>query len=57
MLLLASYASTYFCITLPLKVWNSTRNEARLEEKERLLCRRGWKRWPARSIRIFCSTR
>jgi two-component system LytT family sensor kinase len=37
MLLLASYASTYFCITLPLKVWNSTRNEARLEEKERLL--------------------
>ena len=36
-LLLAAYASTYFCITLPLKVWNNTRNEAKLEEKERLL--------------------
>ncbi len=35
--MLAAYASTYFCITLPLKVWNSTRNEAHLEEKERLL--------------------
>ena len=37
LLMLAGYASTYFCVTLPLKVWNSTRNEARLEEKERLL--------------------
>jgi len=31
------YISTYFCITLPLKVWNSTRNEAKLEEQQRLL--------------------
>jgi two-component system, LytTR family, sensor kinase len=30
-------ASTYFCVTLPLKVWNNTRNEAKLEEQERLL--------------------
>lgn len=37
MLRCALYATTYFCITLPLKVWNSTRNEAQLEEKERLL--------------------
>jgi two-component system LytT family sensor kinase len=29
--------STYFCITLPLKVWNNTRIEARLEEQHRLL--------------------
>jgi two-component system LytT family sensor kinase len=36
-LLLAAYASTYFCITIPLKVWNSTRNEVRLEEQSRLL--------------------
>jgi two-component system LytT family sensor kinase len=36
-LLLAAYASTYFCITIPLKVWNSTRNEGRLEEQSRLL--------------------
>jgi two-component system LytT family sensor kinase len=35
--LVAVYASTYFCITLPLKVWNNTRNEAKLEEQERLL--------------------
>jgi two-component system LytT family sensor kinase len=33
----ALYATTYFCITLPLKVWNNTRNEAKLEEQERLL--------------------
>ncbi len=37
LLMLAGYACTYFCVTIPLKVWNSTRNEARLEEKERLL--------------------
>jgi two-component system LytT family sensor kinase len=37
-LLMASvYASTYFCITIPLKVWNNTRNEVKLEEQERLL--------------------
>jgi len=35
--LLAVYASTYFCVTLPLKVWNNTRNEVKLEEQERLL--------------------
>jgi two-component system LytT family sensor kinase len=35
--LIALYATTYFCITLPLKVWNNTRNEAKLEEQERLL--------------------
>ena len=37
LLLLATYMSTYFCITLPLKVWNNTRNEAKLEEQHRLL--------------------
>ncbi len=36
-LLIGAYASTYFCITLPIKVWNSTRNEVRLEEQSRLL--------------------
>jgi two-component system LytT family sensor kinase len=36
-LLAALYASTYFCITLPLKVWNNTRNEAKLEDQHRLL--------------------
>jgi two-component system LytT family sensor kinase len=35
--LVATWASTYFCITLPLKVWANTRNEARLEEQQRLL--------------------
>jgi two-component system LytT family sensor kinase len=35
--LIALYATMYFCITLPLKVWNNTRNEAKLEEQERLL--------------------
>jgi two-component system LytT family sensor kinase len=37
LLLIAQYASTYFCITLPLKVWNNTRNEVKLEEQDRLL--------------------
>lgn len=36
-LLLAAWASTYFCVTIPIKVWNSTRNEVRLEEQARLL--------------------
>ncbi|MES1258833.1 MAG: histidine kinase [Acidobacteriota bacterium] len=31
------YVSTYLCITIPLKVWNSTRNEAKLEDQQRLL--------------------
>jgi len=35
--IIALYATMYFCITLPLKVWNNTRNEAKLEEQERLL--------------------
>lgn len=35
--LLALYVTTYFCITLPLKVWNNTRNEGKLEEQQRLL--------------------
>jgi two-component system LytT family sensor kinase len=37
LLLLAAWFSTYFCITIPIKVWNSTRNEIRLEEQSRLL--------------------
>jgi two-component system LytT family sensor kinase len=37
LLLLAAWFSTYFCITIPVKVWNSTRNEVRLEEQSRLL--------------------
>ena len=37
LLVTAVCASTYFCVTLPLKVWNNTRNEAKLEEQERLL--------------------
>jgi len=37
LLLVAVYASTYFCITLPLKVWNNTRNEVKLEKQERML--------------------
>jgi two-component system LytT family sensor kinase len=36
-LLIALYATTYLCITLPLKVWSSTRNEFKLEEQQRLL--------------------
>jgi two-component system, LytTR family, sensor kinase len=36
-LLVATYVSTYFCITLPLKVWNNTRNEAKFEDQRRLL--------------------
>ncbi len=36
-LLVASFMSTYFCITLPLKVWNNTRNEATLVEQQHLL--------------------
>ena len=31
------YISTYFCITLPLKVWSNTRSEAKVEEQRRLL--------------------
>ena len=34
---LAVYATTFFAVTLPLKVWNNARNEIKLEEQERLL--------------------
>jgi two-component system LytT family sensor kinase len=33
----AMYAATLFAVTIPLKIWNSTRNERKLEEQERLL--------------------
>ncbi len=33
----AIYASTLFAITIPLKIWNNTRNETKLEEQQRLL--------------------
>jgi two-component system, LytTR family, sensor kinase len=36
-LLAALCASTYFCITIPLKVWNNSRTETKLEEQQRLL--------------------
>jgi two-component system LytT family sensor kinase len=35
--ILLLYISTYLCVTLPLKVWNNTRNEAKLEDQHRLL--------------------
>lgn len=35
--IVAVYASVYFAIALPLKVWNNTRNELKLEEQKRLL--------------------
>ncbi len=31
------YAATLFAVTLPLKIWNNTRNEIKLEEQQRLL--------------------
>jgi len=34
---LALYAATLFAVALPLKIWNSTRYEKKLEEQERLL--------------------
>jgi two-component system, LytTR family, sensor kinase len=33
----AIYASTLFAAAIPLKIWNNTRNEKKLEEQERLL--------------------
>ncbi len=33
----AVYATTLFAVTLPLKIWNNTRNEAKLEAQARLL--------------------
>ena len=35
--LLALYLTTFFAITLPLKVWNNTRNEVKLEQQNTLL--------------------
>jgi len=31
------YAATLFAVTIPLKIWNNTRNERKIEEQERLL--------------------
>jgi len=33
----ALYATTFFAVVLPLKIWNNTRNENKLEEQQRLL--------------------
>jgi two-component system LytT family sensor kinase len=33
----AAYLATLFAVTIPLKIWNSARNERKLEEQERLL--------------------
>jgi two-component system LytT family sensor kinase len=33
----ALYAATLFAVVLPLKIWNNTRNENKLEEQQRLL--------------------
>ena len=33
----ALYAATLFAVTIPLKIWNNTRNEKKLEEQQRLL--------------------
>ena len=33
----AIYASALFAVAIPLKIWNNTRNEKKLEEQERLL--------------------
>jgi len=33
----AVYVTTLFAVTLPLKIWNNTRNEAKLEEQARML--------------------
>ena len=35
--MLAIYAATLFAVAIPLKIWNNTRNEKKLEEQERLL--------------------
>lgn len=35
--LAAIYASTLFAVAIPLKIWNNTRNEKKLEEQSRLL--------------------
>ncbi len=35
--IVATYATTLFAVTLPLKIWNNARNEMKLEEQQRLL--------------------
>ncbi|MGA2267976.1 MAG: sensor histidine kinase [Bryobacteraceae bacterium] len=35
--ILALYTTTVFAVAIPLKIWNNTRNEKKLEEQERLL--------------------
>jgi two-component system LytT family sensor kinase len=35
--IVAFYVTTLFAVTLPLKIWNNTRNEVKLEEQHRLL--------------------
>jgi two-component system LytT family sensor kinase len=35
--IVAFYVTTLFAVTLPLKIWNNTRNEVKLEEQQRLL--------------------
>jgi two-component system LytT family sensor kinase len=35
--MLAIYATTLLAVAIPLKIWNNTRNEKKLEEQERLL--------------------
>ena len=37
MIYVALYATTLFAVVLPLKIWNNTRNENKLEEQQRLL--------------------
>jgi two-component system, LytTR family, sensor kinase len=37
MIYVAIYATTLFAVVLPLKIWNNTRNENKLEEQQRLL--------------------
>jgi two-component system LytT family sensor kinase len=34
---IALYATTLFAVTIPLKIWNNTRNEKKLEDQARLL--------------------
>jgi two-component system LytT family sensor kinase len=36
-ILLAVYATTVACVAIPLKIWNNTRNEMKLQVQERLL--------------------
>ena len=35
--IVALYATTLFAVAIPLKIWNNTRNEKKLEEQARLL--------------------